>query len=251
MTTTTQERSGPTPAQLRRLSGTALVAALPLQVLGFVLHPAGEELEHVVAAAYGPAHLVLFASWVLAALGLPALYLVHAQRAGRLGLVAHVATVGAVAYHLFLTLYEAAAIPAVADQPGAERLVGDGGVLAHGAGALGPLAGALVLAFPLMGVATLRAGVLPRVVGWLQIACVPTFIALMLGIGATTAGAVGPDAASWFGGMLPIASLYWVLFSGYALGGRALRRLPEGGTAAHQLPPSAATASLRRRRTPA
>lgn len=57
--TTTEERSGPTSAQLRRLGGTALIAALPLQVLGFVLHPASEELEHVAGAAYGPAHRIL------------------------------------------------------------------------------------------------------------------------------------------------------------------------------------------------
>lgn len=241
--TTTHERTGFTSAQLRRLSGTALMAALPLQVIGFALHPAGEELEHVVAAAYGPAHLVLFLSWVLAALGLPALYAVQAHRAGRLGLAAFVAMVAAVAYHLYLTLYEAAAIPVVAEQPGAEALVGNGGALAHGAGALGPLAAVLVLAFPLLGVATLRAGVLPRVVGWLQIACVPAFVGLVLLVGAVTGGKVGPEATSWFGGMLPIASLYWVLFTGYALGGQALRRRVDGRSDEEQARASVATPS--------
>jgi hypothetical protein len=83
-----------------------------------------------------------------------------------------------------------------------------------------------------MGVATLRAGVLPRIVGWLQIACLPTFIVLMLGIGAVAGGEVGPEATNWIGGMLPIASLYWVLFAGYALGGRAVRTtdVPETAT---------------------
>lgn len=247
MSTTIQERSGYTSTQLLRLSGAALVAALPLQVLGFVLHPAGEDWHHVVGAVYGPAHLLLFCSWVLAALGLPALYAAQSHRAGRLGLVAFVATVGAVAYHLYLTLYEAAAVPVVAEQPGGQELVGDGGVLAHGAGALGPLAGALVLAFPLLGVATLRAGVLPRSVGWLQIACLPTFVGLMLLIGAVSGGAVGPEATSWIGGMLPIASLYWVLFAGWAVGGRALRRLADPDGEQQQPRTRAAAPGVRRR----
>lgn len=221
--TTDQDRSGYSAADLRRLGGTALVAALPLQVAGFVLHPASEELEHVLQGRYGVAHLVLFASWVLAMLGLPALYATQAHRAGKVGLAGFVATMAATAYHLYLTLYEASAIPVVAEQPGAAALVGEDGALAHGAGALGPVAGLLLLGFPLLGVATLRAGVLPRVVGWLQIACLPTFVALMLGIGAATGGAVGPEATNWIGGMLPITSLYVVLFTGYALAGRAVR----------------------------
>ena len=216
------------PDQLRRLGGATLLAALPLQVVGFLLHPPSEELRHVVQATYGPAHLVLFVSWllVLLVLGLLALLAAQAGRAGRLGLAAHVATTAAVAYHLYLTLYEATVIPLVAARPEADELVGAGSPLAHGAGALGPVAGVLLLAFPLTGIATLRAGVLPRAVGWLQVACVPTFVVLILGIGAATGGDVGPQADSWVPGMLPIASLYVVLCTGWALGGRWLRRTP-------------------------
>jgi hypothetical protein len=209
--------------QLRRLGGIALMAALPLQVAGFLLHPPSEELRHVVQGSYGAAHLILFASWVLVMLGLPAFYVAQAHRAGKLGLAAFVGTMVAAAYHLYLTLYEAAAMPIIATQPGADALVGEGGALAHGAGALGPVAGVLLLAFPLLGVVTLRAGVFRRIVGWLQIASVVAFVVFMLGIGAVTGGQVGPDASNWVGGMLPISSLYWVLFAGWAVGGQALR----------------------------
>lgn len=231
MTTKAPHRSTMSEARLRRLAGLALILALPLQVAGFLLHPPGEELDHVLHGWYGPAHTMLFVSWVLVALGLPSLYGAQAARAGRLGLVAYVATIAAVAYHLYLTLYEAFAIPAVAALPGAGSRIGEGGTLAHGAGALGPVAGALLVAFPLLGVATLRAGVLPRASGWLQVACLPTFVALMLGIGLLSGGAVGPEASGWLGGMLPIASLYWVLAAGYAVGGRWLWTAPAGRTA--------------------
>lgn len=97
---------GITPAQLYQWSGLALVAALPLQVAGFLLHPPSEQVRHLSSSAYGPAHVVLFASWVLVMLGLPGLYARQAHRAGRLGLVGFVVTMIAVAYHLYLTLYE-------------------------------------------------------------------------------------------------------------------------------------------------
>ena len=223
VSSTAPDRHGISSAQLRRLSGLALIAALPLQVAGFLLHPPTEELRHVVQGLYGPAHLILFVSWILAMLGLPALYVAQAHRAGKLGLVAFVGTMTATAYHLYLTLYEASAMPLLAAQPATGSLIGDGGPLAHGAGALGPVAGVLLMAFPLMGAATLRAGVLPKSVGWLQVASVLGFLILMLGIGAVTGGAVGPEGSSWVGGMLPISSLYWLLFAGYARGGVALR----------------------------
>ncbi len=39
---------------LLRLSGLALLLALPLQVAGFVLHPATEDVVDVLRPTYGP-----------------------------------------------------------------------------------------------------------------------------------------------------------------------------------------------------
>ncbi|MFN0026485.1 MAG: hypothetical protein ACKV2O_04755 [Acidimicrobiales bacterium] len=200
--------------------------ALPLQIVGFALHPASERVEHVTSVLYGPSHVTLFCSWLLVTLGLPALYARQASRAGRLGLVGFIMSVAAVSYHVYLTLYEGFAVPAMAAEPPTRALLGNGAPLAHGAGALGPLATVLMLAWPLFGIATLRAGVLPAAAGWLQVAAIPIFIAMAAGLGFIFDGAVGPDGQLWISGMLPIATLYWILFCGYAVAGYALWREP-------------------------
>ena len=203
------------PTTLYRLSGLALLIALPLQVLGFILHPPSERVADVLQPLYGPAHLVLFVSWLFAALGLMGFYAKQADRAGVLGLIGFAATMFAAAYHFYLLLYEAYATVALAQNEATRALIADG-PLAHGAGALGPLGFAVVLAFPLFGIATVRAGVLPRLSGWLQIICVPT---LFLG-----ALVVSSDAPAPFGTMAaaPISWMYFLLFLGYAWGGYAL-----------------------------
>ncbi|MBA3472909.1 MAG: hypothetical protein H0T57_06700 [Rubrobacter sp.] len=198
---------------LFRLSGLALLIALPLQVLGFVLHPPSEEVVDVLKPAYGPAHLILFVSWMFALLGLTGFYARQAHQAGVLGLIGFAATVFAAAYHFYLLLYEAYATVALARDPATQALVGEG-PLAHGAGALGPLGFASILAFPLFGVATVRAGVLPRWAGWLQIASVPVFFLSVF--------VIAPDAPSPLPGVSPIAFLYYLTFLGYAWGGYAL-----------------------------
>jgi hypothetical protein len=223
----TRRRQGFSPEQLFRLSGLALLAALPLQVVGFLLHPAGEQVRHVLQPTYGPAHVVLFVSWVLAMLGLPGLYARQAGRAGVLGLVGFVWTMVAVSYHCYLALYEGFAVPIVAREPATQALLGPGGPLAHGAGALGAFASISLLGFPLLGIATVRARVFPRGVGWLQIACVPVFFALAVVLAMVFGeGNGGPTATNWVAGMLSISMLYWLLFAGYAWGGARLRSAP-------------------------
>lgn len=198
---------------LFRLSGLALLIALPLQILGFVIHPPSEQVMDVLKPLYGPAHLIVFVSWMFALLGLTGFYARQSHRAGILGLVGFAATVFAAAYHFYLLLYEAYATPLLAGEPATRALIGDG-PLAHGAGALGPLAFLTVLAFPLFGIATLRAGVFPRPAGWLQIASVPVFFLSIL--------LVPLNVFAEGGGLSPIATLYYLTFLGYAWGGYAL-----------------------------
>lgn len=58
----TRVERGYSSEQLYRLSGLALLAALPLQIGGYLLHPPNEEVQQVLQATYGPAHVVLAAS---------------------------------------------------------------------------------------------------------------------------------------------------------------------------------------------
>ena len=98
---------------LFRLSGFALLVALPLQVLGYVLHPSSERVVDVLDPMYGPSHLILFVSWLSATLGLAGLYARQAHRAGVLGLAGFALTVFAAAYHFYLLLNR--------DEPGNDR----------------------------------------------------------------------------------------------------------------------------------
>lgn len=198
---------------LYRLSGLALLIALPLQILGFVLHPPSEQVVDVLKPLYGPAHLILFVSWLFATLGLTGFYVRQAHRAEALGIVGFAAIMFAAAYHFYLLLYEAYATVALARDPATQALISDG-PLAHGAGALGLLGFASVLAFPLLGIVTVRAGVLPRLSGWLQIASVPVFFLSVF--------IISPDAPAPLPGITPIAFLYYLAFLGYAVGGYAL-----------------------------
>ncbi|HYO00196.1 MAG TPA: hypothetical protein VEU28_11020 [Actinomycetota bacterium] len=224
----TDVKRGFSSEQLKRLGGAALMAAFPLQVAGFLMHPPSEQLEHVLRPTYGAAHMVIFASWLLALLGLPALYAGISERAGKLGLLGFVWSMVAVAYHCYLLVYEAFAVPAIAKTSGAGELLGPDGPLAHGAGALGILANLSLLAFPVFGIAILRSGAVSKGPGWLQIAAVPGFMVGMVLVGVL-GGPLGPEAETWVSGMLPVTLLYALLFAGYAWAGVQMRaeRAPE------------------------
>jgi len=205
---------------LFRLSGVALLLALVLQILGSILHPPTEEVVDVLKPTYGPAHLILFLGWLLVVLGLPAFYARQAQRAGRLGLIGFVLTMAAAAYHLYLLLYEASATPLLAQDHGTQALIGPGGRMAHGAGVLGPLSFALLLGWPVFGIAALRADVLPRLSGWFQVVAFPAAIAGM------AIFILLPDVLAQFPSQTvqPVGLVYDLRFLGYACGGYSLLR---------------------------
>jgi hypothetical protein len=132
-----------------------------------------------------------------------------------LGLASYILVLFSAAYHFYLLLYEAYPAVLLAHTPATQTLIATGGALAHGAGALSPLDMLVVLAFPLFGIAMIRAKVLPALAGWLLIACVPASFAGMI---------VLPNQilSSAPGAVQPVAWLYYLLFAGFAWGGYAL-----------------------------
>ena len=200
------------PTTLFRLSGLALLLALPLQLLGSALRGPGHDPGYLVNPA---ANVLLIGSWLLATFGLPALYARQAARAGMLGLIGFVLMVLVAVASIDTFVFESFAAPVIAQQAAALPLVAENGRLAHGA-----LRGALVnlplltLGVLLFGIATVRARVLPRWTGLLPIAGI---VALYAGI-------------PLMGVPLPVSALqvcYGLMFLGYARGGYALWTLPE------------------------
>ena len=79
------------PSTLFRLAGMALIAALPLSVPGYVIHPQTHEVADVVGSTTSLSHAIVAVGWALVLLGLPGLYAIHAQRSGVLGLAGDIA----------------------------------------------------------------------------------------------------------------------------------------------------------------
>jgi hypothetical protein len=160
---------------LLRLSGIALMLALPLVIVGGLLHPRTHERADIASSSQALSHVIFAVAFALVLLGLPGLYAAHADRSGVVGLVGVVAMMLFSAYHVYLLLYEAGPVSAMSNDAAAERLFAPGGIVERGTlrtwftplGAVAPI---------IYGIALLRARVHPRWSGWLVIAFVPAFL---------------------------------------------------------------------------
>ena len=208
-----------TTARLYRLSGLALLVALPLEVAGWLIHPHGEDLAALRDPLYTPAHVLLLVTLAISQLGLTGLYARQATRAGWLGAIGYALTLPYFVLHYTLPQYESFVATYLGQVPATQALVAPGGPLAHGAagtqGAFGLIMPLLAAAgVLLLGIATLRAGVFPRAVGWLPIAAVAVhLVASSLPYEAINA------PPSW---LSPVAFVYYLLSLGYAWGGYTL-----------------------------
>jgi hypothetical protein len=158
-----------TAPNLIRLSGLAAIAAGILFVLVGLLHPANVPAS-ITSSVWAPVHVIAFAVSFVGVLGIAGIYARQAEEAGWLGLT------GFVLFSLWLVLvagfvfFEAMVLPLLATEAPAFA----GGFLEAFTGSiegtsfgslrtLWTVTGILYLLGPLaVGVATIRAGVLPR-----------------------------------------------------------------------------------------
>ena len=161
---------------LFRLSGLSLLLGGLLAVVSLIHPNASSGLEYLSDPRTVPAHLLGLTAVLLIMLGLPGLYAGQAERAGVLGLVGTVAVFFCVALldgtH---NVIDSMVRPALATLPEAAPLLTEGGPLdsAMEAGPLGTIVAVagpvFLLGMIVLGIATIRARVLPRWVGTLPI----------------------------------------------------------------------------------
>jgi len=153
-------------ANLIRWSGLISLLAGVLHVVGALLHPVGEDLAAINSPNWVPAHLVYWVSGTLMLFGLVGLYARQAEKTGWLGLVSFVLAFIGTALVGGLLLMVSTIIPSLIAVE-APALIGQ--AMMPPAFALPVVFLGYGLGFILFGVATMRAGVLPRWSGLLLI----------------------------------------------------------------------------------
>lgn len=204
-----------------RWAGLAAVLGGVLYALAALLHPAGEDAAAVLSPTWVTAHAFGGVSGLFTLLGLAGLYARQAERAGRLGLIGFVSAFIGIAMSgpgeflaAFVSPFIAAKAPALFDEVMSSQPTGP--ALAF---QLVMIAG-LVVGYILFGIATVRAGVLPRWGGWLLIAGV------LLAFGSPLSHIIGIVAAAVLG--LGLVWLGYALWSGKSEVGQQHQPAPVG-----------------------
>lgn len=171
--------------KLIRWSAIAWLLSALTGIISIVLVPSDYAENAILGSLWTPIHAVLAISYMLFLFGLTGFYLVQADKAGRLGSIGFVLTFfGA----LMLTAQVVVAtwiLPVIAMQPDAPKTAFEMFDLA------GPLPAFSLVIFAayvpagigliLMGIATMRAGVLPRWAGLLLIVGTVLDLAVLIG----------------------------------------------------------------------
>ena len=165
------------PQNLIRWSGLALLAAGVLWLLS-IFHPP-DTFEGMLAPGWGLSHSITAAASVFLLYGLTGLYAYQVGKAGWLGLVGFILTLAATAMLTSAEIFSAALAPTLAANPATQPLV-DPQQAGPFVLVIGGIAVLDTVGNILLGIAILRAGVLPR---WAGLLIITGYGLLATGIG--------------------------------------------------------------------
>jgi hypothetical protein len=213
---------------LYRLSGLSLLLGSLLVVLftimQFVVFPGGtpdRSPDRYTSSLWQPILLLMVLGWLLIVGGLPGMYARQAERAGWLGLVGCALTGFAVLLLTAVSALYALVIPLL-DTHAQLLLTGYSNLSANG-GRIPPLVvfsfGAVLVlsagAF-LLGLATIRAGVLPRAAGVALVVAGPSALVLPLSLLFFVPGPTGLGDFLWFPFVILTLTAFVAFFFGLA-----------------------------------
>lgn len=171
---------------LIRWSGLALLVAGMLWLLS-IFHPP-DTLDGMLAPAWGPSHYVTAVASVFLVFGLIGLYAYQVAKVGWLGLIAFILTLAASAMLTSAELFAGALAPTLAANPATQSLVNpqQAGPFVIVIGVIAVLA---TVGNILLGIAIMRAGVLPR---WAGLLIIIGYVFLAFGIGLPALAIISP-----------------------------------------------------------
>lgn len=188
------------PKVLLKLGGAASIAAGILMIAGFALHPAGEDATFGTDPYWVPAHGLLWMAYTLALVGWIGLYIVHASRAGGLGVAGFVVIIIGSSLISWIFSSDVTFVPVIAaEAPKLFQQIFSGGHIAVG------IVSVLtwVLGNVLFGSSVIRAKVFPKWAGVLLIigpVVIPIAYLSHLSIHVVAAGAFIASAGQiWLG----------------------------------------------------
>ena len=191
-----------TSTQLFRWSGIALAGAGLLIGLGFLLHPHISQPHAAEQALWIPAHTILLLSLLLALFGMIGLFLRQSERAGWAGVGGFVLIVAGIVLTAIAITADAFIFPAIEASASGAALTDPAGPLLNGPLGLMLLGATITFALGaiVVGIATFRAGVLPR------------WAALLLIVGGPLLAADPflPQLVVMLGAVLTSASFIWL-----------------------------------------
>lgn len=210
---------------LTRWGGLSLLVAGALTAIPMLLHPSEADPHNFMSPLWVPVHLLLIAALLLTQLGLPALYIVLAERGGAIGLLGFLLSfVGSGLIIAALTL-DAFVFPILASDPAGRAFVADGGPLLGG-----PLGLLLLTATAAFAAGSLLLGFVVATTG------VPSrWAGVMLAVGGPLLSGAGllPQALSTLGAVLFGLGISW---AGYSLWATNSPRAIVAGRAQEQMP---------------